>query len=79
MRGLKIQLLSNALRPALRRHSSSSSVVANFDLDGVFVPIPTPYRANGDVDYGALAYNFERWEKIPFRGDDGSIIMETFK
>lgn len=79
MRGLKTQLLFNALKPALRRHSCNSSVAANFDLNGVFVPIPTPYRANGDVDYGALAYNFKRWEKIPFRGDHGSIIMKTFK
>lgn len=64
-------MLSNALRPAvaLRRISSSSSKAANFDLGGVFVPIPTPYGANGDVDYEALAFNFKRWEKIPFRGD----------
>jgi len=70
MRGLPLRQLSNALRPAtaLRRHLTSSAAAASFDLGGVFVPIPTPYLANGDVDYGALAYNFERWEKIPFRG-----------
>jgi len=66
-----MQMLSNALRPAvaLRRISSGSSAASKFDLGGVFVPIPTPYKANGDVDYEALAFNFERWEKIPFRGD----------
>ncbi|XP_025408389.1 4-hydroxy-2-oxoglutarate aldolase, mitochondrial-like isoform X2 [Sipha flava] len=66
----KMRLLSNALGPRAlgRRHGHGGRGAAGFDLGGVFVPIPTPYQKNGDVDYGALAANFQRWEKIPFRG-----------
>lgn len=66
----KTRLLSKALgttRVLGHRHSHGGG--GGFDLGGVFVPIPTPYQKNGDIDYGALAANFQRWEKIPFRGD----------
>lgn len=67
MRGL----ISNVIKQKLGRHRwySHGSLAGSIDLGGVFVPIPTPYQSNGNVDYGALAANFERWEKIPFKGE----------
>ncbi|VVC45025.1 Aldolase-type TIM barrel,DapA-like [Cinara cedri] len=62
------QLWRNAYRPVWRRQFGHKSTGKSIDLGGVFVPIPTPYAANGDIDYGALAANFQRWEKIPFAG-----------
>lgn len=68
MRG---RLLSNALfRGSASRRQYGHGATRSLDLRGVFVPIPTPYGKNGEVDYGALAANFQRWEKIPFKGDD---------
>lgn len=65
------RLLSKALlRGSVSRRSYGHGAGARgLDLRGVFVPIPTPYAKNGEVDYGALAANFQRWEKIPFKGD----------
>lgn len=63
----KMRLLTNTLKP-FSRHFSRRAL--NFDLNGIFVPIPTPYQKDGNIDYGALAANFERWEKIPFKGND---------
>jgi len=62
MRGL---LVPNALLFAVSRRRYTGG---GLDLAGVFVPVPTPYQRNGDVDYGALAANFQRWERIPFKG-----------
>jgi len=30
-------------------------------LHGVFLPILTPFDVQGEVDYGALTANLERW------------------
>jgi len=66
MRGL---VAPNALTRTLRRHNGRAPAPGKLDLGGVFVPVPTPYLRDGRVDYGALAANFERWERIPFKGE----------
>jgi 4-hydroxy-2-oxoglutarate aldolase len=37
-------------------------------LRGVFPPIPTPFDAQGEVDYGALTANLERWNAYGLAG-----------
>lgn len=38
------------------------------DLSGIYPPIPTPFKENGDIDEEHLKSNLERWCKIGFRG-----------
>jgi len=44
--------------------SRSSSI----SLAGVFPPIPTPFKADGQVDYEHLKSNVERWNREPLAG-----------
>lgn len=37
-------------------------------LDGVFPPIPTPFKPNGDIDFQHLAANLDRWNQQPLSG-----------
>lgn len=37
-------------------------------LKGVFAPITTPFKENGDVDYAGLKKNMERYAKSPIHG-----------
>jgi 4-hydroxy-2-oxoglutarate aldolase len=37
-------------------------------LAGVFSPIPTPFDASGDIDYGALSANLQRWSESDLAG-----------
>lgn len=37
-------------------------------LDGVFPPIPTPFKPNGDIDFQHLAANLDRWSQQPLSG-----------
>lgn len=37
-------------------------------LAGLFPPIPTPFKENGDVDYGHLQTNLNRWNQEPLNG-----------
>ncbi len=37
-------------------------------LSGVLPPIVTPFKANGDVDEDAFAFNIERWNSTPLSG-----------
>ena len=37
-------------------------------LKGIMPPIPTPFDAAGDVHYGALVENLERWNQYDLRG-----------
>lgn len=46
----------------------SSSTLPTLDLHGIFPPITTPFESNGDVAYGALASNLERWNQYDLRG-----------
>ena len=39
-----------------------------FPLDGVYPPIPTPFRSNGDIDFKQLATNLDRWNQQPLSG-----------
>jgi len=41
---------------------------ARVSLQGVFPPIPTPFDAAGEVDYGALVRNLERWNQYELAG-----------
>ncbi|HEY42668.1 MAG TPA: 4-hydroxy-tetrahydrodipicolinate synthase [Anaerolineae bacterium] len=37
-------------------------------LHGVFPPITTPFKQNGDIDFRHLATNLERWNRQPLTG-----------
>ena len=37
-------------------------------MAGIFPPIPTPFDATGEIDFKALARNFERWNRYPLSG-----------
>ena len=37
-------------------------------MAGIFPPIPTPFTATGELDLGALASNFEKWNRYPLSG-----------
>jgi 4-hydroxy-2-oxoglutarate aldolase len=37
-------------------------------LAGIFPPIPTPFKANGQVDYDHLQSNLNRWNQEPLAG-----------
>ncbi|MBI5350454.1 MAG: dihydrodipicolinate synthase family protein [Chloroflexi bacterium] len=37
-------------------------------LAGIFPPIPTPFKENGDVDYDHLGSNLEKWNSEPLSG-----------
>lgn len=43
-------------------------MASSLDLSGVFPPIPTPFDGSGEVDFGALRGNVERWNAKPLRG-----------
>ena len=38
------------------------------NLSGLLLPITTPFAANGDIDFGALQSNIERWNKTGISG-----------
>jgi 4-hydroxy-2-oxoglutarate aldolase len=42
--------------------------MTSLSLRGVFPPIPTPFDNRGDVAYGALAENLERWNQFDLTG-----------
>ena len=37
-------------------------------LAGIFPPIPTPFKADGHVDYDHLQHNMDRWNRDPLAG-----------
>lgn len=38
------------------------------NLTGLFPPIITPFRENGDIDEGSFVHNLERWNRQPLSG-----------
>ena len=40
----------------------------SISMAGIFPPIPTPFTATGEVDLGALASNFDKWNRYPLSG-----------
>jgi len=38
------------------------------DISGVYPPIPTPFHANGDIDYNSLRANLAMWNQHDLRG-----------
>jgi 4-hydroxy-2-oxoglutarate aldolase len=40
----------------------------NLSLAGIFPPIPTPFKADGQVDYDHLQSNLNRWNQEPLAG-----------
>src|SRR5512139_215444 len=43
-------------------------LVSHISLAGIFPPIPTPFKANEDVDLDRLQSNLERWNNEPLSG-----------
>lgn len=58
----------------LRKHTTIfdqrwfSSLTMNSSLQGVYVPIATPFDKNEKIAFDKLKENIEKWEQIPFRG-----------
>ncbi len=40
----------------------------SISMAGIFPPIPTPFDAAGELDFHALASNFEKWNHYPLAG-----------
>ena len=40
----------------------------SISMAGIFPPIPTPFTATAELDLGALASNFEKWNRYPLSG-----------
>lgn len=40
----------------------------NISLAGIFPPIPTPFKADGQIDYDHLRSNLSRWDNEPLAG-----------
>jgi len=38
------------------------------DLSGIYPPIVTPFHQNEEINDDALQQNFNKWNKIPFKG-----------
>ncbi|XP_024085676.1 4-hydroxy-2-oxoglutarate aldolase, mitochondrial-like [Cimex lectularius] len=53
-----------AFRTFTRRLYSSSSV----ELNGMFIPLTTPFKADQSICYESLGSNLKKYEKIPFKG-----------
>ena len=56
----------------------------SLSLTGVFPPIPTPFNADGDIDFDHLQSNFERWQQQPLSGyvvggSNGEFVSLTIK
>lgn len=53
-------------------------------LAGVFPPIPTPFKTDGEIAFDRLKYNFERWNQQPLSGyvvggSNGEFVSLTIK
>ena len=42
--------------------------MSRISLSGIFPPIPTPFKANEEIDYDRLQSNLDRWNKEPLSG-----------
>ena len=42
--------------------------LSHISLSGIFPPIPTPFDASEEIDFGRLQSNLERWNKEPLSG-----------
>ena len=63
----KIDLTLRAMAN-LNGHKKAMST-ATLDVAGVYPPVATPFDSNENIDYKKLEQNFQRWDKIPFRGN----------
>src|SRR3972149_12288957 len=57
---------SRALTPGSRRSARGRRTTMP-ELDGVFIPVPTPFRG-GEVAYDRLQENLVRWNETALRG-----------
>lgn len=48
--------------------STSDAALSLNELRGVLLPIPTPFKAGGEVDSGALRSNIQKWNGAGIRG-----------
>lgn len=65
----------NVVGVTVRKHSTVPSKTftrGKIDLNGIFLPIPTPFQENQQqrVDYEKLKENLLKWEKSAFKGSD---------
>ena len=54
--------------PAPQMAAFSTSANRKLDLSGVYPPIVTPFEENEEISYSKLEENFQKWNKIPFKG-----------
>ena len=50
------------------RKTAKSSKGKAFSIAGLYPPIPTPFKKNGDINWKALKSNLKKWCKVGFRG-----------
>lgn len=60
----------NSFRKSVAQHAKkfSNNHKHSFDLSGIIPPIVTPFNIDESIAYDKLKLNFEKWNKIPFRG-----------
>jgi len=56
------------LKETLSSPNNSIAALSHGDLRGVFLPIPTPFSASGDVDHPALRSNIAKWNTSGISG-----------
>lgn len=68
----KIALKASLLGQFQQMAGFSAQGSSSLDLSGIFPPIVTPFEDNEEVSYGKLTENFNKWNNIPFRGNNCS-------
>lgn len=79
--GVRLITCTNCVQMLRRISASTLSCKSKFDLAvramstkptldvaGVYPPVATPFDSNENIDYAKLEQNFQRWDKMPFRG-----------
>ncbi|XP_059157059.1 4-hydroxy-2-oxoglutarate aldolase, mitochondrial-like [Physella acuta] len=52
----------------IQKQLSTSSVTHQFDISGIFPPIPTPFNEDETINFDKLEFNMKIWNKMPFKG-----------
>jgi hypothetical protein len=59
---------STGKRKSKSKSKSKSSKTKTLNLAGIYPPIPTPFKDNGDLNAEKLKSNIAKWSKLGFRG-----------
>ena len=66
--GKHLSNFSKSVRLLLHNGKAYCSMSTDLDLSGIYPPIPTPFKANEDIDWHSLKSNLDKWSAVPFKG-----------